>query len=72
VKLSYKAQRELDALPPRIEALEAEQARIAAQLADGGLYARDPQQAQMLQGRHAAIDDELLAAMQRWEDLGGR
>jgi ATP-binding cassette subfamily F protein uup len=71
-KLSYKEQRELDGLPARIEALEAEQAQIAAQLADGQLYAKDAAKAQALQSRHAALDETLLAAMERWDVLGAR
>ncbi len=71
-KLSYKEQRELDGLPARIEALEAEQAALAAQLASADLYARQPQQVPALQARHAAIDDELLAALERWEALSAR
>ncbi|MGE4242301.1 ATP-binding cassette domain-containing protein [Ramlibacter sp.] len=69
-KLSYKEQRELDALPARIEALEAEQKAIEGQLQDGTLYASDPGRAATLAQRGAAIDDELTAALQRWEDLG--
>ncbi|MBL8352251.1 MAG: ATP-binding cassette domain-containing protein [Burkholderiaceae bacterium] len=68
-KLSYKEKRELDELPARIEALEAEQASIGAQLADGELYAKSPTQVPALQARFAQIDDELLAAMERWEQL---
>ncbi|MDE2082126.1 MAG: ABC transporter ATP-binding protein, partial [Burkholderiales bacterium] len=71
-KLSYKEQRELDGLPARIEALEAEQAAIAAELADADLYARQPQRVPGLQARHAAIEAELLAALERWELLGAR
>ncbi|OYU73475.1 MAG: hypothetical protein CFE45_37215 [Burkholderiales bacterium PBB5] len=70
-KLSYKEQRELDELPGRISALEAEQAAINAQLADGTLYAQDAAKATALTQRHAAIDDELLAAMERLDALGG-
>jgi ATP-binding cassette subfamily F protein uup len=70
-KLSYKDQRELEALPTTIEALEAEQKAIAAELADGSLYGRDAQRAADLTSRSAKIDDELLAALERWEALGG-
>ncbi len=69
-KLSYKEQRELDALPGQIVALEAEQAGIDAALADGKLYTSDPARATQLSTRHAQIDDELLAAMERLEGLG--
>jgi len=69
-KLSYKEQRELDGLPGRVEALEAEQKTIAEALADGTLYASDPARAAALTQRNAAIEDELLAALERWEELG--
>ena len=70
-KLSYKDQRELDALPARIEALEAEQAGLRAALADGTLYQADLPRAVALQARDTAIEDELLAALERWEMLSG-
>jgi ATP-binding cassette subfamily F protein uup len=69
-KLSYKEQRELDALPARIEALEVEQKELAALLASAELYAEDPVRAEAAQMRYAQIDDELLAALERWEALG--
>ena len=69
-KLSYKEQRELEALPGHIEALEAEQAGIRAALADGTLYQSNLQEAIALQARDADIDDELTAALERWETLG--
>ncbi len=68
-KLSYREQRELDALPARIEALEAEQADIRVRLADGSLYQSDLQQAIKLQARDTEIEDELMAALERWEAL---
>ncbi|MES3003371.1 MAG: ATP-binding cassette domain-containing protein [Pseudomonadota bacterium] len=70
-KLSYKEQRELETLPPLIESLEQEQKTIHQELADGSLYASDPARAAQLSERHARIDEELLAAMERWETLGG-
>ena len=71
-KLSYKEQRELDALPTTIAALEEEQARINETLAlDGGaIYASDATHAAALAERHARIDEELLAALERQEALG--
>ena len=71
-KLSYKEQRELEALPAQIAALEGEQKRITEMLElDGGaLYAADASRATELAERHATIDDELLAALERQEELG--
>ena len=70
-KLSYKEQRELDALPALMQALEAEQAGLNALLADGSIYGTDPKRAAQAQARVAQIDDELLQAMERAEQLGG-
>ena len=68
-KLSYKDQRELDALPGLIDALEQEQADIRARLADGTLYQTDLDQAVALQARDGVIEEELMAALERWETL---
>jgi ATP-binding cassette subfamily F protein uup len=70
-KLSYKEQRELEALPAHIAALEAEQTAIHAELADGSLYARDNALALQRTQRSADIDGALMAALERWEALGG-
>ena len=71
-KLSYKEQRELDELPKRIEALETEQKALATFLAQPESYTKDADRAMKSQTRVAVIDDELLAAMERWEVLGAR
>ncbi|MEK9802584.1 MAG: ATP-binding cassette domain-containing protein, partial [Curvibacter sp.] len=71
-KLSYKERRELEALPDFIDALEREQARIRQELADGSLYASDPQRAAALYSRDAAIEEELMDALERWETLSAR
>ena len=68
-KLSYKDQRELDALPGLIDALEQEQADIRARLADGTLYQTDLDQAVALQARDGVIEEELMTALERWETL---
>ena len=69
VKLSFKEQRELESLPETIATLEAEQKAIGAQLEDGSIFARDAKEGARLTERYAAIDDELLAALERWEAL---
>ena len=71
-KLSYKEQRELAELPTKIESLEKEQTNVRAQLSDGSVYQRDPGLAQQLFRRDTEIDDQLLAAMERWEILSAR
>jgi ATP-binding cassette subfamily F protein uup len=69
-KLSFKEQRELDGLPATIAALEAEQQGIHEALADGNLYSSDNARALEMSARSAQIDDELMAALERWEELG--
>ncbi|EWS57336.1 ABC transporter ATP-binding protein uup [Methylibium sp. T29-B] len=71
-KLSFKEQRELDALPARIEALEAEQRTLGEQLGGTALYAEAPQRVAEVQARYARIEEELMAALERWEVLGSR
>ncbi len=71
-KLSYKEQRELDALPDLIEALEAEQKTLGSLLSDAAVYAKEPDRAAAAQARHAKIDAELTRALERWETLGSR
>jgi ATP-binding cassette subfamily F protein uup len=71
-KLGFKEQRELDELPTRIEALEAEQRRITAQLSDPALYAAGPARANTLNARFAEIDALLLSSLERWEALSAR
>ena len=69
VKLSYKDQKELDALPDLIEGLEKEQQQIREALADSSLFAKDPAKANAMFARDAQIDEALLAALERWEVL---
>jgi ATP-binding cassette subfamily F protein uup len=69
-KLSFKEQRELDGLPDRIAALEAEQQAITEALADGSLFSSDNARAMELSTRNAQIDEELMLALERWETLG--
>ncbi len=69
MKLSFKEQRELEALPMRIAELEEEQKSIGAQLADGTIFAKDAKEGARLSERHAEIEEELLVALERWEEL---
>ena len=72
IKLSYKEQRELETLPELMAQLEKEQQILRAQLADGQLFAQDAAKANALYVRDAAIDDELMAALERVEALSTR
>ncbi len=68
-KLSFKDKRELDELPGRIEALETEQKVLSEQLASNALYSQAPDKVAALHARYAQIDEDLLAALERWEQL---
>ena len=70
-KLSYKEQREFDALPARLKALEAELAAIDTELAGGQLFATEAGRATQLSARHAEIEEEWMQSLERWEALGG-
>lgn len=69
-KRSYREQKELDAIPGKIEALEQEQEDINAQLADPALY-QEKQVAKMsaLSQRLSALEAELEQLYARWEAL---
>lgn len=68
-KLTYKEQRELEELPLQIATLESEQKSLHEQLADGLLYSRDPAAASSMTVRATEIEDELMAALERWSAL---
>ena len=70
-KLSYKEQRELDALPDEIAALEAEQADLNAQLSAPEIF-KDYEKAGRLQARAEEIETLLLEKLERWEMLEGK
>jgi ATP-binding cassette subfamily F protein uup len=68
-KLSYKEQRELDALPELIASLEAEQKETQAALSDSSLYASDAAKIAQLHQRDSEIEEALMTALERWEQL---
>jgi ATP-binding cassette subfamily F protein uup len=68
-KLSYKDQRELDALPARIEALEAEQSRLEETVNDAGFYQRPPAEVSAILARLEALAREMETGYARWEFL---
>ncbi|HEY8609212.1 MAG TPA: ATP-binding cassette domain-containing protein [Noviherbaspirillum sp.] len=71
-KLSYKEQRELDALPELIAGLEAEQKAISEKLADSELYRTQPDEVHKLNERYAEIDLLLLESLEKWEAIEAR
>ncbi|GGY84955.1 ATP-binding cassette domain-containing protein [Pseudoduganella plicata] len=71
-KLSFKEQRELDELPQTIASLEAEQASLNVMLTDPDLYKKGPAEAKLLQERMTNIEDSLMKALERWEEIESR
>ena len=75
-RMSFNDKRELEALPDRIAALEAEQTALHARMADPALYEQAAQDAAQeslhINTRLAALEAEIDAAMQRWEELEAR
>ena len=69
VKLTWKERKELEAIPSRIEVLEAEQETLTRQLEDPAVYAQRPADAQKMGGRLGEIEGELTALLERWEQL---
>jgi ATP-binding cassette subfamily F protein uup len=68
-KLSYKEQRELEALPEKIEALEAEQARLHTLMGDGDFYRQPSDRIAAAMDRLEAVKNELEACYTRWQSL---
>jgi ATP-binding cassette subfamily F protein uup len=70
-KLSHKERKELEALPGRIEELEAARAELHDAMADPGFYRQDGGAIAGAKARLEAIESELAAAYERWEALEG-
>ncbi|MES9849879.1 MAG: ATP-binding cassette domain-containing protein, partial [Candidatus Thiodiazotropha sp.] len=68
-KLSYKDQRELDALPRRIEVLEVRLDELQTRLGDPDLYRTQGELVAELQQQMSAVQLELDQAYERWETL---
>src|SRR5690606_10467516 len=68
-KLSYKEQRQLEALPGEIEALEQEQRELAARMSEADYYKQGTQQIRKDQARAEEIERLLMEKLERWEWL---
>jgi ATP-binding cassette subfamily F protein uup len=71
-KLSYKEQRELEALPATIAKLEAEQAALHARVGGPEFYRNGTEAIAVALARVEAVDAELLSALARWDELESR
>jgi ATP-binding cassette subfamily F protein uup len=71
-KLSYNEQRELEVLPSRIEALEAEQRRLRSESESADFYKESADHIKRVLVRLEALGPELEAAISRWMELEER
>ncbi|EPU7920776.1 ABC transporter ATP-binding protein [Vibrio parahaemolyticus] len=68
-KLSYKLQRELEALPAKLEQLESDIETLQEQVNDPEFFAKPVEQTQPVLEQLAALEQELEIAFERWEEL---
>jgi ABC transport system ATP-binding/permease protein len=71
-KLSYNEQRELDDLPARIEALEAEQRELNARIGHAEFYKEPAATIELTLARLTELQDALALAYARWDELDSR
>lgn len=71
-QLSTKERRELDALPEKIDALEARQAELERALGDPALYTTRAGELAAIQEEFQQVQEQIQQAMARWEDLLAR
>jgi len=68
-KLSYKLQRELEALPGDIDAKEQQIAAVEAEMAEAGFYQRPPAETAKVIASLEQLQAELDALVERWAEL---
>lgn len=68
-KLSYKLQRELDALPDQIAAAEEKRDALQARSSAGDFYSGDPEKVQEILAQLTASEEAIEALEERWLEL---
>ena len=68
-KLSYKLQRELEALPMRLEELETPIETLQEEVNDPSFFSKSVEQTQPVLDKRSAAEQELEVAFERWEEL---
>jgi ATP-binding cassette subfamily F protein uup len=68
-RLTYKEQRELEALPQQIEVLEAELDELHQATADPSFYRQNPEEIISVKNRLQSLQNEIAEAYRRWEEL---
>ncbi|MBE3667776.1 ABC transporter ATP-binding protein [Vibrio navarrensis] len=68
-KLSYKLQRELEALPARLEQLETDIEALQEQVNSADFFSQPVEKTQPVLDKLTALEQELEIAFERWEEL---
>ncbi|EJL6395770.1 ABC transporter ATP-binding protein [Vibrio navarrensis] len=68
-KLSYKLQRELEALPARLEQLETDIEVLQEQVNSADFFSQPVEKTQPVLDKLTALEQELEIAFERWEEL---
>jgi ATP-binding cassette subfamily F protein uup len=68
-KLSYKLQRELDALPDKISSLEGEVKNLQAQVGASDFFVQSHSQVELITTRLTEAEAELEQCLERWMEL---
>ena len=68
-KLSYKLQRELEAIPGQIDAVETELAELQERIADPAFYQQPAEQSSAALARLEGLQQELDRLLERWAEL---
>jgi ATP-binding cassette subfamily F protein uup len=68
-RLTYKEQREMEALPERIETLEAELDQLHQTVADPTFYRQPPEEIGRIKARLQSLEKDIAEAYRRWEEL---
>ncbi|MBW2584335.1 MAG: ABC transporter ATP-binding protein, partial [Deltaproteobacteria bacterium] len=68
-KLGYMQKREMQDLPPKIEALESEQKELFAILSDPLFYKKEKEEIVELKSDLDRVERDIETAYRRWEEL---
>jgi ATP-binding cassette subfamily F protein uup len=70
-RLTFKETKELEGLPARIEALEAEHNTLVESMGTAEFYKQDPAKIAAARSRHESLEREMKETFARWEELEG-
>ena len=72
IKLSWRENRELEALPEKLEALEKEQSDLIARMSEGSYHTKPVDEIKADKSRLDALENEISAGYARWEELSAK